>query len=130
VVSALALGEEGQVYNVNADTIAARLGGALKAEKLMFLTDVPGVLRDKNDPTSLISHLTSAGVTRLLADGIAGGMRAKLEACRDALDHGVRRAHIISGIKPDSVLVEVFTNEGSGTLIEDQESSQEELALT
>ena len=130
VVSALALGEDGTVYNVNADTIAARLGGALKAEKLMFLTDVPGVLRDRNDPQSLISHLTSAGVDRLLADGISGGMRAKLEACRDALDHGVRRAHIISGIKPDSVLVEVFTNEGSGTLIEDQDASQEELALS
>jgi len=131
VVSALAIGEDGTVYNVNADTIAARLGGALRAEKLMFLTDVPGVLRDKDDPQSLISHLTSTGVDRLLADGVGGGMRAKLEACRDALDHGVRRAHIISGIKPESVLVEVFTNEGSGTLIEDAEThSQEELALS
>ena len=130
VVSALALGPDGAIYNVNADTIAARLGGALAAEKLMFLTDVPGVLRDKDDPKSLISHLTSTGVDRLLADGMSGGMRAKLEACRDALDHGVRRAHIISGIKPDSVLVEVFTNEGSGTLIEDPGASQEELALS
>jgi acetylglutamate kinase len=130
VVSALAVGEDGTVYNVNADTIAARLGGALKAEKLMFLTDVPGVLRDKADPQSLISHLTSTGVDRLLADGISGGMRAKLEACRDALDHGVRRAHIISGVKPDSILIEVFTNEGSGTLVDDSGgASQEELAL-
>jgi acetylglutamate kinase len=118
VVSALAGGDDGQVYNVNADTIAARLAAALQAEKLLLLTSVPGVLADAADPSSLISHMDGSGLEEMLAGAVTGGMKAKLEACRQALDSGVRRTHIINGLSRDALLTEVFTNEGCGTLIE------------
>jgi acetylglutamate kinase len=119
VVSSLAGGSENDIYNVNADTIAVELTLALKdAEKLILMTGAPGVLKDAKDPDSLISHMTLAELDEVIANSAKGGMVAKLQACSAALKRGVPRVHIISGIRADSLLVEVFTNEGSGTLIE------------
>jgi acetylglutamate kinase len=118
VVSALAGGSQGEVFNVNADTIAAQLACALKAEKLIVLTAVDGVLADESDPASLISVLDYKRLEEMLSGGARGGMKAKLEACRVALKGGVPRTHIISGMRQDSLLIEIFTNEGCGTLIE------------
>jgi len=118
VVSAMAGSGQGEVFNVNADTIAARLAVALKAEKLILLTTPLGVLTDVDDPMSLISHIERQELDGVIEGHSAGGMRVKLEACRDALDGGVPRTHIISGLRPDSLLVEIFTNKGSGTLID------------
>lgn len=118
VMSALAGGEDGAVYNINADTIAARLAAELGAIKLIMLTSVNGVLADPSDHNSLISHMGLDRLGELLASGAAGGMKAKLEACLTALEGGVPRTHIVNGLKPDTLLTEVFTNEGCGTLIE------------
>jgi acetylglutamate kinase len=118
VVSALAGGDDGAVYNVNADTIAAQLAVTLTAIKLILLTTVVGVLENPGDHNSLISHMDRERLDELLAGAAVGGMKAKLEACRQALDGGVPRTHIISGLKTDTLLTEIFTNEGSGTLIE------------
>jgi acetylglutamate kinase len=118
VISSLAGNEQGDVYNVNADTIATQLAIALQAEKLILLTGTPGVLEDEHNPESLISHMDQDRLDTVLQKSAKGGMKAKLEACRDALQGGVPRTHIISGVKLDTLLIEVFTNEGSGTLIE------------
>jgi acetylglutamate kinase len=118
VISSLAGGEENDIYNVNADTIAVELTIALNAEKLILMTGAPGVLKDAKDPSTLISHMTLAELDDVIAKSAKGGMVAKLQACSSALKRGVPRVHIISGVKADSLLVEIFTNEGSGTLIE------------
>ena len=118
VVSSLAGGEEGDIYNVNADTIAVELTISLDAEKLILMTGAPGVLKDPEDKSSLISHMTLAELDDVIAKSAKGGMVAKLQACSTALKRGVPKVHIISGLKSDSLLIEVFTNEGSGTLIE------------
>ena len=118
VVCSLAAGDDGAVYNVNADTIAASLAVALKAAKLVLLTGMDGVLADPGDPGSLISHMDRGRLEAMLSGGARGGMHAKLQACRLALDGGVPRTHIIGGLREDSLLIEVFTNEGCGTLIE------------
>lgn len=128
VISAMAGGDDGAVYNVNADVIASRLATALGAEKLILLTDVPGVLRNKDNPESLISHMDRIALDELLENGATGGMKVKLEACRDALDQNVPRVHIISGTLPDSLLMEVFTNEGVGTLIEASQTQKIHIA--
>ncbi len=118
VISSLAGNEQGDVYNVNADTIATQLAIALQAEKLILLTSTQGVLEDEHNPESLISHMDQDRLDTVLKKSAKGGMKAKLETCRDALQGGVPRTHIISGVKLDTLLIEVFTNEGSGTLIE------------
>lgn len=118
VISPLAGNEKGEVFNVNADTIAAQVAAALGAEKLILLTSVPGVLADQDDSGSMISHLHLDQVPGIAGSVAKGGMKPKLEACQLALEKGVRRTHIISGLDPDALLLEVFTNEGSGTLIE------------
>jgi acetylglutamate kinase len=118
VVSSLAGGEEGDIYNVNADTIAVELTISLDAEKLILMTGAPGVLKDPADKSSLISHMTLRELDDVIAKSAKGGMVAKLQACSTALKRGVPKVHIISGLKSDSLLIEVFTNEGSGTLIE------------
>jgi acetylglutamate kinase len=117
VVSALAGGENGEVYNVNADTIAAHIAAGLHAEKLLILTSADGVLEQADDPDSLISHMDRQKLESLIESGAKGGMKAKLEACRVALDGDVRRTHILNGEVEDSLLTEIFTNEGCGTLI-------------
>lgn len=119
VVSSLAGGENGEIYNVNADTVSSRLAAGLKAEKLIFVTNVPGVFKNKDDPASLISHMDLKRLDELLSYGAVGGMKVKLEASDWAIKQGVPRVHIISGLKNDSLLFEIFTNEGTGTLIEE-----------
>ncbi|NOT07736.1 MAG: acetylglutamate kinase [Gemmatimonadales bacterium] len=118
VIASLAGDGEGAVYNVNADTVAETLAIALKAEKLIFLTGAPGVLRDRNDPASLVAFADPDDLEGLLQSGaIAGGMRPKVEACIRAATSGVGRTHIIDGRVHDSLLFEVFTGTGAGTMI-------------
>ena len=118
VVAPLSGGEDGAIYNTNADTIAASLAVALKAEKLFFLLSVPGLLKDVARPSSLIPHATLAELAGYEAKGIvSGGMRPKAAALKAALAGGVPSAHLVSGVAPDALLGEVFTNEGSGTMV-------------
>lgn len=118
VVASLAGDGDGNVYNVNADTVAESLAVAVQAQKLLFLTGAPGVLRDRNDPSSLVTFADPDDLAALMAGGaIAGGMRPKVEACIRAATGGVERTHIIDGRLPDSILLEVFTGSGCGTMI-------------
>jgi acetylglutamate kinase len=118
VVSCLAGDGEGGVYNVNADTVAETLAIALKAQKLIFLTSTPGVLRDRADPSSLVTFADPDDLAELMRSGaIAGGMRPKVEACIRAATGGVERTHIIDGRVHDALLLEVFTGSGTGTMI-------------
>ena len=120
VVSTLGCDGKGNVYNVNADTAAAKIAGALKAESLISLTDTAGILRDKNDPSTLIPRVTLSDADKLIADGvIAGGMLPKVECCTDAVKDGVRRVFIIDGRVPHSILIETLTDEGIGTMFEE-----------
>ncbi len=118
VVASLAGDEDGGVYNVNADTVAEALAVALGAQKLIFLTGAPGVLRDRNDPSTLVTFADPDDLAGLMASGaLAGGMRPKVEACIRAATGGVERTHIIDGRAPDALLLEVFTGAGCGTMI-------------
>lgn len=118
VVSPLSADEHGTLLNINADTVAAAIGAALGAEKLILCTGAPGILQDLNDPTSLISYTDLAGLHKLRDSGaIADGMLPKSKAIEDALRGGVQRVHVISYKSPEGILAEVFTNEGSGTLV-------------
>ncbi|MDH4124138.1 MAG: acetylglutamate kinase [Gammaproteobacteria bacterium] len=118
VVSPLSCDESGQVLNINADTVAAAIAAELKAEKLILATGAPGILEDVNDPSSLISYIDRAALTKLKQDGkLADGMLPKAAAIDAALANGVSRVHVISYKLPDSLLLEVFTNEGTGTLV-------------
>jgi acetylglutamate kinase len=118
VVASLAGGESGEVYNVNADTVAEALAVALRAHKLIFLTGAPGVLRDRDDPSTLVTFADPDDLAGLLANGVlTGGMRPKVEACMRAATGGVERTHIIDGRAPDALLLEVFTGAGCGTMI-------------
>jgi acetylglutamate kinase len=118
VVASLAGDEDGGVYNVNADTVAESLAVALRAQKLIFLTGAPGVLRDRNDPATLVTFADPDDLAGLMASGaLAGGMRPKVEACIRAATSGVERTHIIDGRAPDALLLEVFTGAGCGTMI-------------
>ena len=118
VIAPIATDPEGGTWNVNADTAAGEVAAALQAEKLVFLTDTPGLLRDVNDPDSLIQQLKAPQVEMLKREGvIAGGMIPKVEACLKALDYGVRETHIVDGRVPHSLLLEIFTQKGLGTLV-------------
>jgi acetylglutamate kinase len=118
VIATVGVDEAGQAYNVNADTVAGAIAQAMRAEKLVYLTDVAGVYADYSDETSLISRIDAAGLARLLADGKAdGGMIPKLQSCVHALNGGVRQAHILDGRVPHALLLEFFTREGIGTMI-------------
>lgn len=118
VVASLGADEEGRIYNINADTVASAIAVALAARKLIVLSDVPGVLTDPARESSRISHLRTQRARELVADGtISKGMEPKVAACIAAVEGGVRRAHLIDGLAPDSLLQEVFTREGGGTLI-------------
>ncbi|MDQ6927784.1 MAG: acetylglutamate kinase [Actinomycetota bacterium] len=119
VIATIGVDDEGQAYNVNADTAAAAIAAALGAEKLVYLTDVPGLLRDVDDPASLLPRVTATALEALLEDGtLKGGMVPKIRSCVRALDFGVKRAHILDGRVPHVLLLEVFTKEGIGTMIE------------
>lgn len=119
VISTVALGQEdGKVYNINADSAAAKISVKINAEKFILITDVPGVLRDPMDETSLISELDVKDIDTLINDGvITGGMIPKVNCCREAINGGVSRTHIIDGRVLHSLILEVFSNEGIGTMI-------------
>jgi acetylglutamate kinase len=118
VVAPIAVGRKGETYNVNADHAAGRVAGAVKAIKLIVLSDVPGVLRERRDEASLISTLTAHQARVLLHEGkIEEGMVPKIEGCLDALDAGVHRCHLIDGRVPHSILMEMLTDAGIGTMI-------------
>lgn len=118
VVAPIARGKDGQLYNVNADSVAWKIAAEVKAEKLVFLSNVPGILKDKDNPETLLSTLSIEDTRRLTKEGvIAGGMLPKIEACVKALEHGVHKTHIISGLDKHSLLLELFTPEGVGTEI-------------
>jgi acetylglutamate kinase len=116
VVASVGADREGNSYNINADEAAGAVAGALGAYKLMFLTDVPGWLQDPQDPATRISEANADQVEAAL-DGVAGGMRPKLQACVDAIHGGVSSAHIVDGRVPHSLLLELFTDAGQGTKI-------------
>ncbi len=118
VASSIGTDAEGQSYNINADTVAGHLAAALQAVKLVVLTDVPGLLEDPDDPDSLINKLTaSAAEKRLAARQVAAGMIPKLQSCVTAITGGVQRAHLIDGRLSHSLLMELFTDAGIGTMI-------------
>ena len=117
VVSTVGCDNEGHVYNINADTAAARLAGALGAESLIAMTDIAGILRDKDDPDTLISSIRIGDLPELVSNGvIQGGMVPKAECCRNAIEWGVNRVFIIDGRVPHAILIEMLTNEGIGTM--------------
>ena len=119
VIGSMAIGEDGNdLYNNNADTCAAKIASALKAEKLILLTDVAGVLKDPKDPTSLLSVLRLHEIPKLTLQGvIKGGMIPKIQCCVESVRMGVERAHIIDGRDPHALLLELFSNDGIGTMI-------------
>jgi acetylglutamate kinase len=118
VISSVAPDGDGQAHNINADTVAGELAAALQAEKLILLTDTPGILRDRHDPASLIRQLTLADARDLIASGVVeGGMTPKTECCIRALAQGVSAAHIVDGRVAHSLLLEVFTDAGIGTMV-------------
>jgi acetylglutamate kinase len=118
VVSPLSCDSSGNLLNINADTVAAAIAAELKAEKLILATGAPGILDDASDPASLISYIDRAGLKKLTASGkLADGMLPKAAAIDAALGNGVKRVHVISYKVPDSLLLEIFTNEGTGTLV-------------
>ena len=118
VISSIGADENGKSYNVNADTAAGAIGGALGAEKLIFLTDIDGIRRKPNDPESLISRITVGEIEELIESGdINGGMIPKVRGCIDAIKHGIKSVQIVNGTIPHSILLELFTDSGVGTMV-------------
>jgi acetylglutamate kinase len=118
VVSSVAADENGQAFNINADTVAGEIAAALGAEKLILMTDTPGLMRDFKDPSTLIRHLDISGARALIDDGsVSGGMIPKLSCCVRSLAQGVKATHIIDGRLPHSLLLEIFTDNGTGSMI-------------
>ena len=118
VISTIGCDRDGNTYNINGDTAAAHIAGALGAERLIMLTDIAGILRDRNDPASLIPAITIDEARQLRADGvISGGMIPKVECCIDAIHRGVKNAIIMDGRIPHSILMEILTDEGAGTMV-------------
>lgn len=118
VIATIGVDGAGQAYNINADTVAGAIAEAIGAAKLVYLTDIEGLRRDVDDPSSLIRQATSGELRALMADGtLTGGMIPKVESCVAAVEGGVERAHILDGRIPHVLLLEVFTDEGIGTMI-------------
>lgn len=118
VVSTIGVGIDGQAYNINADTVAGAIAGALGAQKAVYLTDIAGILRDIDDPTSLIGEVTPTQLNQLKDEGVlSGGMIPKVEACLVAIKHGVPAVHLLDGRIPHVLLLELFTTAGVGTMI-------------
>jgi acetylglutamate kinase len=130
VIPSMAITADGEKLNVNADTAATAVAAAIEAEKLVVLSDIPGVLRDVNDPESLIPHITAAEARTMIADGtIAGGMIPKIEGCLDTLAQGVKKIHIIDGRLRHSLLLEIYTTSGVGTeLVRDDSLAPRKMA--
>ena len=118
VVSTIASDRQGNTYNINGDTAAAQLAGALGAERLIMMTDIAGILRDKDDPSTLIPRITVSEAKKLYDEGvISGGMIPKVDCCIEALEHGVNNVVIMDGRIPHSILMELLTDEGAGTMV-------------
>ena len=118
VVSSVGCDSEGNVYNINADTAAAKIAGMLNAESLISMTNISGILRDKDDPSSLIPKLTISEAHKLMEEGIiAGGMIPKVECCVDAINWGVNKVFVIDGTIKHAILIETLTDEGIGTMV-------------
>ncbi|WP_074798517.1 acetylglutamate kinase [Methanobrevibacter olleyae] len=118
VISPIGIAENGDTLNLNADTVAGSIAGEVDAEKLIILTDVPGVLRDPNDPSTLIQRMHIDEIPALIEEGvITGGMIPKIETCVEAINNGVKSAHILDGRMKHTLLLEIFTKKGIGTMI-------------
>ncbi|MBO5213687.1 MAG: acetylglutamate kinase [Clostridia bacterium] len=125
VVSTVGCDMEGNVYNINANTAAAYIAGAMGAYRLISMTDINGILRDKNDPSSLISSIDLKEAEELFATGIiSGGMIPKVECCIDAIHRGVEKVFIMDGRVPHSLLIETLTDEGAGTMVMKERKSK------
>ena len=118
VISTVGCDKEGNTYNINGDTAAAHIAGALGAERLIMMTDIAGILRDKDDPSTLIPEITINDAEKLYAEGvISGGMIPKVDCCIEAIHEGVSKVIIMDGRVPHSILMELLTNEGAGTMV-------------
>ncbi|GIU83578.1 MAG: acetylglutamate kinase [Acidimicrobiales bacterium] len=130
VVSSIGRDRDGQPYNINADTAAAALAAAIGAERIVYLSDVPGLLADPEDASSLVELIDARAARRTLSDGnVGGGMAPKLRSCLLALERGVRSAHLLDGRVPHVLLLELFTDEGAGTMVvhEDAGDGEEDI---
>lgn len=124
VISTIACDEDGNTYNINGDTAAAHIAGALGAERLLMMTDIEGVLRDKDDPSTIIKEMTVEEAGKLRESGvISGGMIPKVECCVNAINYGVKNVVIMDGRIPHSILIELLTNEGAGTMFRGSENA-------
>ncbi|MBR3973964.1 MAG: acetylglutamate kinase [Oscillospiraceae bacterium] len=118
VISTVASDRQGNVYNINGDTAAAYIAGALNAERLIMMTDIAGILEDKDDPSTLIPEITVEEAKKLYGSGIiSGGMIPKVDCCIEAINHGVKNVVIMDGRIPHSILMELLTDEGAGTMV-------------
>ena len=127
VISTLGCDDEGNIYNINADTAAAYIAGAMGAERLFMMTDIAGILRDKDDPASLISSLDIEEAVELFRTGvISGGMIPKVDCCIDAINRGVKRVIVMDGRVSHSILLEILTNEGCGTMVMEKREEAEQ----
>jgi len=118
VISTIGCDKNGNSFNINGDTAAAYIAGALGAERLIMMTDIAGILKDKDDPSTLIPKITIKEAKKLYAEGvISGGMIPKVDCCIEAISRGVRKVIIMDGRIPHSILMELLTNEGAGTMV-------------
>jgi len=118
VIAPIGMGPDGESYNINADTVAGEIASALRAEKLMFLTDIDGIRKDPDDPESLIYEISVDEINKYIDNGvISGGMLPKVEGCIQAVRSGVKRTHILNGTIPHPILLEIFTDTGIGTMV-------------
>ena len=125
VISTLGCDREGNTYNINGDTAAGRVAGSLNAERLIMLTDIAGILRDKDDLSTLIPELTVEEAKALCKKGVvSGGMVPKIQCCIDAIESGVRKVIIMDGRIPHSILMELLTDEGAGTMVRGGKSNE------
>jgi len=119
VISPIGVDENGTGYNINADAAAVAVAGALRAEKLVFLTDVEGILHDRSDASSVYTRVKAEKISQMINDGIIyGGMIPKVESCVEAVNAGVQHVHILDGRVEHCLLLEIFTKEGIGTMVE------------
>ncbi len=117
VISTTACDDDGNIYNINADTAAAKIAGTLKAECMISMTDIAGILRDKDDPSTLIPKIYVSDIPQLIHEGIiSGGMIPKIDCCGEAIRRGVKKVFVLDGTVPHSLLIETLTNEGLGTM--------------
>ncbi len=118
VISTIGCDKNGNAFNINGDTAAAFIAGALQAERLIMMTDIAGILKDKDDPTTLIPSMTVSQAKQLYKEGvISGGMIPKVDCCIEAINEGVKKVIIMDGTVPHSILMELLTNEGAGTMV-------------